>query len=61
MCANFQAKHTTLTFSSQICQKNKKKQKKIDLGLETHKTNVGIRISIVEKPCVPIFRQNGQL
>ena len=30
----------------------------MDLGLETEKTNVGIRISIPEIPCVPIFRQN---
>ena len=29
--------------------------------MEIHKTNVGIRISILEIPCVPIFRQNGQL
>ena len=30
-------------------------------GLEFQKINVGIRISILEIPCVPIFRQNGQL
>ena len=54
MCANFQAKGTTLTFSTQICPK-------IDLGLEIQRTNVGIKISILEIPCVPIFRQNGQL
>ena len=29
--------------------------------MEIHKTNVGIRTSILEIPCVPIFRQNGQL
>ena len=29
--------------------------------MEIHKTNVGIRMSILEIPCVPIFRQNGQL
>ena len=52
MCANFQWKWTTLNFSTQICPK-------IDLGLETEKANVGIRISIVEMLCVPIFRQNG--
>ena len=34
---------------------------KINLGLEIRKTNVGIRISIFEISCVPIFRQNGQL
>ena len=28
---------------------------KMDLGLEIQKTNVGIRISILEIPCVPIF------
>ena len=33
---------------------------KLDLGLETQETNVGIRINILEIPCVPIFRQNGQ-
>ena len=54
MCANFQPKRTTLTFSTQICPKRK-------LGFEIQKTNVRIRISIFEIPCVPIFRQNGQL
>ena len=54
MCANFQLKRTTLTFLVQICPKRK-------LGFEIQKTNVGIRISILEIPCVPIFRQNGQL
>ena len=34
---------------------------KRNLKLEIHKTNVGIRISILEIPCVPIFRQNRQL
>ena len=34
MCANFQAKQTTLTFQAQICPK-------MDLGLEIQKTNVG--------------------
>ena len=33
----------------------------MDLGLEIQKTNVGIRIIILEIPCVPIFSQNGQL
>ena len=33
----------------------------MDLELEIEKTNVEIRISILETPCVPIFRQNGQL
>ena len=54
MCANFQAKRTTSSFLAQICPK-------MDSGLEIQKTNVGIRISILEIPCVPIFRQNGQL
>ena len=54
MCANFQLKQTTLIFLAQICPKRK-------LGFEIQKTNVRIRISIFEIPCVPIFRQNGQL
>ena len=54
MCANFWAKRTTLTSLGQICPK-------IDLGLETQKTNVGIRINVLETSCAPIFRQNGQL
>ena len=53
MRANFQAKWIALTSLAQICPK-------IDLGLEIQKTNVGIRISILEIPCVPIFRQNEQ-
>ena len=54
MCVNFQLKRTTLTFLVQICPKRK-------LGFEIHKTNVGIRISVFEIPCVPIFRHKGQL
>ena len=54
MCVNFQLKRTTLTFLAQICPKRK-------LGFEIQETNVGIRISILEIPCVPIFRQNRQL
>ena len=54
MCANFQLKLTNLTFLVQICPKRK-------LGFEIQKSNVGIRIIILEIPCVPIFRQNGQL
>ena len=50
MCVNVQLKRTTLTFLAQICPKRK-------LGFEIQKTNVGIRISIFEIPCVPIFRQ----
>ena len=53
MCANFQSRWTTLNFSAQICPK-------MDLGFEIQKTNVGVRISILTIPCVPIFRQNGQ-
>ena len=48
MCANFQLKRTTLTFLVQICPKRK-------LGFEIQKTNAGIRISILEIPCVPIL------
>ena len=51
MCANFQAKQTTLTFLAQICPK-------MDLGFEILKTDAGIRIWILEIPRVPIFRQN---
>ena len=54
MYANFQAERTTLPFLAQICLKG-------NLELEIHKTNVAIRISILEILCVPIFRQNGQL
>ena len=31
------------------------------IKIEIQKTNVGIRISMFEIPCVPIFRQNGHL
>ena len=54
MCNNYQLKQTTLIFFAQICPKRK-------LGFEIQKTNVGIRISILEISCVLIFRQNGQL
>ena len=54
MCVSFQLKRKTLTFLAQIYPKRK-------LRFEIQKTNVGIRISIFEIPCVPIFRQNGQL
>ena len=53
LCANFWSKWTTLTFSTKICPK-------MDLGFEIYKTNVGIRISILEMPCVlflPKFAQ----
>ena len=54
MRANFQEKRTTLTFLAQICPKRK-------LEFEIQKTIVGIRISIFEIPCLPIFKQNEQL
>ena len=54
VCANFQAKHTALTFLAQIYPK-------MDLGLAIQKTIVGIRINIVETLCVPIFSQTRQL
>ena len=54
MCANFKLKRTTLTFLAQICPKRK-------WGFEIQKTNVGIRISMLEMPYVPIFRQNEKL
>ena len=46
MRTNFQSKRTTLNFSAQICPEK-------DLGLETEKSNVGIRIN--DTLCVPIF------
>ena len=51
--ANFQEKRTILTFSVQIWPK-------MGLGLEVQKTNIGIRINILEIPCVSIFMQNEQ-
>ena len=54
MCTNFHAKWTTLTFLAQTSPK-------MDLAFETQKTNIEIRISILEILCVPIFSQNGQL
>ena len=55
MCTNFQLKRTTLTFLAQIiCPKRK-------LRFEIQKTNVRIRISILEIPCIPFLRQNRQL
>ena len=43
-----------MTFLAQICPIRK-------LGFEIKNTNVGIRISILNISCVPIFRQNRQL
>ena len=54
MYANLQTKQTILTFLAQICPKR-------NLKLEIRKTNIGIRISILEIPCVQTFRQDGQL
>ena len=54
VCASFQAKQAALTFSAQICPK-------VDLGLAIQKTVVGIRISILDIPCVLMFSQNEQL
>ena len=54
MGANLYTKQTTLTFWAQICPKRY-------LGFEIQKTNVGIRISVLEKTYVPIFRQNRKL
>ena len=54
MCDNFKEKQTTLTFSDPGLPKSY-------LELKIRKTNVVIRINILEIPCVPIFRQNWQL
>ena len=54
MSANFQAKWTNLKCLAQICPKT-------ELGLQIQTTNVGIRIVILEIPCVPMFSKNGQL
>ena len=54
VCANFQTKQTALTFSAQICPK-------MDSRLAIQKNIVGIRISIPDILCVPIFSQNEQL
>ena len=50
MCANIQAKQTTLTFLTEICPK-------MVFWLEMQKTNAEIRMSILKIPCVPIFGQ----
>ena len=54
MCADFPAKKRTLTFLAQIFPE-------MNFCLKILKTNVRIRISILEIPCVSIFRQNKQL
>ena len=50
MCANSQAKRTTLSFLTQIFPE-------MDSWLKILKANVEIRIDILEIPCVPIFRR----
>ena len=54
VCTSFQIKQTALTFLAQICPK-------VDLRMAIQKTIVGIRISILDKPCVAMFSQNEQL
>ena len=54
MCSNFQSKQGILTFSDQIWPK-------MDLVLKIQKTNVAIKINILEIPFVPIFKQKRQL
>ena len=54
VCASCQVKQTGLTFSAQICPE-------MDLGLAIQKTIAGIRISILDISCVPMFSQNEQL
>ena len=54
VCANFQAKQTALTFSAQTFPK-------MDLELAIQRNIVGIRISILDITCVPIFSQNEQV
>ena len=54
VCANFQAKQTTLNFSAEICPK-------MDLGSAIQKAIIGTRISILDLPCVPILSQNKQI
>ena len=53
MC-QFSAKMGNFDFSTQIFPK-------LDVGFGIQKGNVGIRISILKIPCVPIFRKNEQL
>ena len=54
MCPKFQAKQTTLPFSTHI-------RPETAFLLEIQKTNVRIRISILEILGVPIFNQNEQV
>ena len=54
ICANFQSKWANLDFSGQIYPKN-------DLGFETEKSIVGIRINIFETLSMQIFSQTGKL
>ena len=52
VCASFQAKQTAFTFSAQI-------GRNVDLELEIQKTIVGMRISILDITCVPMFSLNA--
>ena len=54
MRTNFQAKQTSLTFLTQICPK-------MNFGLEIQKTNVLIRINVLQILILPIFKQKRQL
>ena len=55
VCTKFQAKQqAALTFSAKILPK-------MGSGLAIQKTIVGIRIIILDIPCVPIFSQNEQI
>ena len=53
MAAFFQVRRTALILSAQICPKT-------NLELEIQKTNVDLRISILEILYVPMFGLNGQ-
>ena len=54
MCSNFETKRTTLTFLVQICPKKK-------FWVGNSENWCWKRISILEIPYAPIFRQNRQL
>ena len=53
VCDSFQAKQAALTFSAQFWPK-------MDFGLAIQETIGGIRISILNIQCLPIFSQNEQ-
>ena len=56
MCANFQTKQ-----KEELWLFGPKFAQKVILEFEFQKINVGIRISILDIPCMTIFRQNRQL